>query len=66
MEIKNNYLQKISINQCQEELRYAIKPQIIEKKQVFQNPQSPYDASNKRLQCVDCGSLFAWNSEQKL
>ena len=43
----------------------AIKPQIIEQKQVFQNPQSPYDESNKRLQCVDCGSLFCWYSEQE-
>ena len=24
--------------------------------------QSPYDASSKRLQCVDCGILITWNS----
>lgn len=24
--------------------------------------QSPYDASNHRLQCVDCGKLFNWYS----
>ena len=24
--------------------------------------QSPYDASSKRLQCVDCGVLLTWNS----
>jgi len=24
--------------------------------------QSPYDASSKRLQCVDCGVLITWNS----
>ena len=23
---------------------------------------SPYDASNKRLQCTECGALFTWNS----
>jgi len=35
------------------------KPMIINKTEEF---QSPYDASNKRLQCVDCGILFCWNS----
>ena len=34
------------------------KPMIIQ----TQEFQSPYDASNKRLQCVDCGILFCWNS----
>lgn len=35
------------------------KPMIINKTEEF---QSPYDASNKRLQCVDCGILFCWYS----
>ncbi len=30
--------------------------------QKSQNPQSPYDAKNKRLQCVDCGQLFTWEN----
>ena len=34
------------------------KPMIIQ----TQEFQSPYDASNRRLQCVDCGILFCWNS----
>jgi predicted small metal-binding protein len=25
-------------------------------------PQSPYDESNHRLQCIDCGSLFTWHN----
>ena len=29
--------------------------------QKTQNPQSPYDAKNKRLQCIDCGTLFTWD-----
>jgi len=63
-EIKNNYFE--TFNQpMSRRAEIAIKPQIIEKKQVFQNPQSPYDESNKRLQCVDCGSLFCWYSEQE-
>jgi len=63
-EIKNNYFE--TFNQpMSRRAEIAIKPQIIEKKQVFENPQSPYDESNKRLQCVDCGSLFCWYSEQE-
>ena len=43
-----------------------IKPQIIvqPQKQIYENPQSPYDAKNKRLQCIDCGCLFSWNSNE--
>ena len=41
-----------------------IKPQIViqSQKQIYENPQSPYDAKNKRLQCIDCGVLFTWVS----
>ena len=63
-QIKNNYFE--TFNQpMSRRAEIAIKPQIIEQKQVFQNPQSPYDASNKRLQCIDCGSLFCWYSEKE-
>ena len=63
-EIKNKYFE--TFNQpMSRRAEIAIKPQIIEQKQVFQNPQSPYDESNRRLQCVDCGSLFCWYSEQE-
>ena len=69
-QIKNNYFE--TFNQpMSRRAEIAIKPQIIEQKQsryggtVFQNPQSPYDESNKRLQCIDCGSLFCWYSEQE-
>ena len=62
-QIKNTYFE--TFNQpMSRRAEIAIKPQIIQK-QVFQNPQSPYDESNKRLQCVDCGSLFCWYSEQE-
>ena len=63
-EIKNKYFE--TFNQpMSRRAEIAIKPQIIEQKQVFQSPQSPYDASNKRLQCIDCGSLFCWYSEKE-
>ena len=65
MEIKNTYYE--NFNQPMSRMaERTIKPQIVvEQKQVFQNPQSPYDASNKRLQCIDCGSLFCWYSEKE-
>ena len=63
LQIKNNYFE--TFNQpMSRRAEIAIKPLIVEQKQVFQNPQSPYDASNKRLQCIDCGILFTWNSEK--
>jgi len=63
MEIKNNYFENFN-QPMSRRAEIAIKPLIVEQKQVFQNPQSPYDASNKRLQCIDCGILFTWNSEK--
>ena len=63
-QIKNTYFENFN-QPMSRRAEIAIKPQIIERKQVFQNPQSPYDESNKRLQCVDCGSLFCWYSEQE-
>jgi len=63
-QIKNNYWENFN-QPMSRRAEIAIKPQIIEQKQIFQNPQSPYDESNKRLQCVDCGILFTWNSQQE-
>ena len=40
------------------------KPMIINETQ-SQEFQSPYDASNHRLQCVDCGILFNWYSKDE-
>ena len=61
--IKNNYFENFN-QPMTRRAEIAIKPLIVEQKQVFQNPQSPYDASNKRLQCIDCGILFSWDSEK--
>ena len=61
--IKNNYFENFN-QPMSRRAEIAIKPLIVEQKQVFQNPQSPYDASNKRLQCIDCGILFSWDSEK--
>jgi len=63
--IKNNYFENFN-QPMSRRAEIQIKPQIIvEQKQVFQNPQSPYDASNKRLQCIDCGILFTWGSQSE-
>jgi len=62
-EIKNTYFENFNAPMSRR-AEIAIKPLIVEQKQVFQNPQSPYDASNKRLQCIDCGILFSWDSEK--
>jgi len=64
LQIKNNYFETFN-HPMSRRAEIAIKPQIIEQKQVFQNPQSPYDESNRRLQCVDCGILFSWKSQQE-
>ena len=45
-----------------------LKPQIIvgqPQKAIYENPQSPYDAKNKRLQCIDCGCLFTYQNESE-
>ena len=64
LKIKNNFAENFN-QPMTRRAEIAIKPQIIEHNQVFENPQSPYDASNKRLQCTDCGSLFCWYSESE-
>ena len=73
MEIKNRYYE--TFNQPMSRIaERTLKPQIIgEPKQRivssmiqrFESHQSPYDAKNMRLQCVDCGSLFCWYSEKE-
>jgi len=63
LKIKNNYAENFN-SPMSRRAEIAIKPLIVEQKQIFQNPQSPYDASNKRLQCIDCGILFSWDSEK--
>ena len=71
-QIKNTYFENFN-QPMSRRAEISIKPQIIEPKQRivssminrFESHQSPYDAKNQRLQCVDCGSLFCWYSEQE-
>ena len=66
MEIKNNYAENFHAPMSRSATVH-IKPQVIveTKKTSFEHPQSPYDATNKRLQCIDCGQLWNWYSEKE-
>ena len=63
--MKINYMQNFNKPMSASATR-IIKPQIViqSQKQSYENPQSPYDAKNKRLQCTDCGCLFSWSSNE--
>ena len=62
LKIKNNFA--INFNQpISRSASVHIKPEIIvETPNSVETIRSPYDESNKRLQCTDCGCLFTWNS----
>jgi hypothetical protein len=67
LQIKNNFSEAFDKPMSATATR-ILKPQIITAEpqtQIYDNPQSPYDAKNKRLQCVDCGILFTWGSEHE-
>ena len=43
-----------------------IKPEIVvETPNSVETIRSPYDASNKRLQCMECGCLFGWKNKDE-
>ena len=74
MQIKNNYYE--TFNQPMSRIaERTLKPQIIvepKRERIvssmigrFESHQSPYDAKNKRLQCIDCGILFNWSSQSE-
>ena len=63
MEIKNNYFETFNAPMSRSATVH-IKPQVIVENN---NPtqevqQSPYDAKNRRIQCVECGVLFFWKT----
>jgi len=66
MEIKNTYFEAFH-KPMSRSATVMIKPEIIVEtnkptSQIQEISQSPYDAKNKRLQCIDCGTLFLWKS----
>ena len=63
MEIKNNYAENFHAPMSRSATVH-IKPQVIVENN---NPaqevqQSPYDAKNRRIQCVECGVIFFWKT----
>ncbi len=61
MKIKNNFAQNFH-TPLSRSATVHIKPEIVvETPNSVETIRSPYDESNKRLQCVECGCLFTWN-----
>ena len=65
LKIKNNFA--INFNQpISRSASVHIKPEIIvETPNSVETIRSPYDASNKRLQCMECGCLFGWKNKDE-
>jgi len=63
MEIKNNFAENFHAP-LSRSATIHIKPEIIvENNSPAQEiQQSPYDAKNRRVQCVECGVLFFWKT----
>ena len=59
MEIKNNYFANFG-QPLSRKATVMIKPEIIVENSHNESLQSPYDANNRRIQCVECGVLFDW------
>ena len=61
MKIKNAFAQNFHAP-LSRSATVHIKPEIVvETPNSVETIRSPYDESNKRLQCVECGCLFTWN-----
>ena len=65
MEIKNNFA--TNFNQpLSRSATIHIKPEIIVETPNSSEPiRSPYDASNKRLQCMECSALICWKNKDE-
>ena len=65
LKIKNDFAETFD-QPLSNSARRIIKPELVHNKNSVLVEggfhQSPYDASSKRLQCVDCGILITWNS----
>jgi len=65
MKIKNDFAQNFH-SPLSRSATVHIKPEIIvETPNSVETIRSPYDASNKRLQCVECGCLFGWKNQDE-
>ena len=65
LKIKNNFA--INFNQpISRSATVHIKPEIVVETPSSVEPiRSPYDASNKRLQCMECSALICWKNKDE-
>ena len=64
LKLKNRYMETFGTPLSSAATR-ILKPQIVTTPQQTTALMSPYDEKNKRIQCVDCGVLFTWNSRDE-
>ena len=59
LKLKNKYLETFGAPMSNSATR-ILKPQITTTTHQASETKSPYDESNKRIQCVECGRLYTW------
>ena len=64
LKLKNKYLETFGAPLSNSATR-ILKPQITTVTHQASETKSPYDESNKRIQCVECGRLYTWANKDE-
>ena len=64
LKLKNRYMETFGTPLSSAATR-ILKPQIVTMPQQTTALMSPYDEKNNRIQCTDCGILFAWSDRNE-
>ena len=65
LKIKNNFAKNFN-QPISRSATVHIKPEIVvETPNSVETIRSPYDASNKRLQCMECSALICWKNQEE-
>jgi len=64
LKLKNRYMETFGTPLSSAATR-ILKPQIVTTPQQTTALMSPYDEKNNRIQCTDCGILFAWSDRNE-
>ena len=64
LKLKNRYMETFGTPLSSAATR-ILKPQIVPTPQQTTALMSPYDEKNNRIQCTDCGILFAWSDRNE-
>ena len=64
LKLKNKYLETFGAPMSNSATR-ILKPQLITTNQQTSELKSPYDEINNRIQCVECGSLYHWQTRDE-